>query len=143
MNEVKKVEKGPITGKGNILVMDDEEIIRESLGEILTFLGYQVEFAKTGEDALDLYKKTKDSKKSIDVVILDLNIRDGMGGKETFIKLLEIDPKVKALISSGNSNEPVMVNFEKHGFRGVVNKPFNIEELSKTLYMLTRSTTPP
>jgi len=143
MNEVKKVEKGPITGKGNILVMDDEEILRESIGEILTFLGYQVEFAKNGEEALDFYKKTKDSKKSIDVVILDLNIRDGMGGKETFIKLLEIDPKVKALISSGNSNEPVMVNFEKHGFRGVVNKPFNIEELSKTLYMLTRSTTPP
>ena len=143
MNEVKKVEKGPITGKGHILVMDDEEILRESIGEILTFLGYRVEFAKNGEEALDLYKKTKDSKKSIDVVILDLNIRGGMGGKETILKLLEIDPKVKALVSSGNFNEPVMVNFEKHGFRGVVNKPFNIEELSKTLYMLTRSTTPP
>ncbi len=129
----KEAAKGPITGDGKILVMDDEEVIREAIGEILTLLGYQVEFAKNDEEAIELYKEAKDSTTPFDVVIMDLNIRGGMGGKETIKNLLEIDPKVKGLVSSANSTDPLMIDFEKHGFSGAVNKPYNIEELSRTL----------
>ncbi len=125
--------KGPITGEGKILVMDDEEIIREVVGEILAHLGYQVELARNGEEAIVLYKKAKDMGRTFNAVIMDLTIRGGMGGKETIRKLLEIDPKVKALVSSGYSQDPVMVDFTKYGFSGVVYKPYNIEELSETL----------
>jgi len=113
--------------------MDDEEVIRDAIGEILTLLGYQVEVAKNGEEAIELYKEAKDSTTPFDVVIMDLNIRGGMGGKETIKNLLEIDPKVKGLVSSANSTDPLMIDFEKHGFSGAVNKPYNIEELSRTL----------
>jgi CheY-like chemotaxis protein len=129
----KEAEIRPITGKGKIMVMDDEEIIRTSLGEILTFLGYEPEFARNGEEALATYKKAIDSGQSFDAVILDLTIRGGMGGKETIKKLIEIDPKVKAIVSSGYSTDPVMADFKNYGFRGVVAKPYDIKELSKEL----------
>jgi DNA-binding NarL/FixJ family response regulator len=65
---------------------------------------------------------------------MDLTIRGGMGGKEAIKKLLEIDPNVKALVSSGYSTDPVMSDYKKYGFCGVVTKPFNIKELSETLH---------
>jgi DNA-binding NarL/FixJ family response regulator len=68
-----------------------------------------------------------------DVVIMDLTIPGGMGGKEAIKKLLEIDPKVKAIVSSGYSTDPVMADFRSYGFSGVAVKPYNIEELSEIL----------
>ena len=131
--EEKEAENRPITGKGKIMVMDDEEVIRDSLGEILTFLGYEVGFARDGEEAITIYKKAKDTGQSFDAVILDLTIRGGMGGKETIGKLIEIDPKVKAIVSSGYSTDPVMADFKNYGFSGVVAKPYDIKELSEAL----------
>ncbi len=129
----KEAENRPITGKGKIMVMDDEEVIRDSLGEILTFLGYEVGFARDGEEAITIYKKAKDTGQSFDAVILDLTIRGGMGGKETIGKLIEIDPKVKAIVSSGYSTDPVMADFKNYGFSGVVAKPYDIKELNEAL----------
>ena len=110
--------------------MDDDDVIREAVGEILTHLGYQVELAKNGEEAIALYKAAKSMGQSFDLVIMDLTIRGGMGGKEAIKNLLKLDPNAKALVSSGYSTDPVMSDYKKYGFVGVVAKPYNISELS-------------
>jgi PAS domain S-box-containing protein len=120
-------------GNGRILLMDDDDSIRESVGELLRFLGYDVEIACDGSEAVELYRLAATGSKPFDAVIMDLTIPGGMGGKEAIGELIKIDPGVKAIVSSGYSNDPVMSEFKKHGFIGVVAKPYNIEDLSATL----------
>jgi PAS domain S-box-containing protein len=120
-------------GKGKILIMDDEEIIREFAGESLKDAGYEVEVVCDGREAVDCYQKAKEAKQPFAAVILDLTVPGGMGGKETLEKLLAVDPEVKAIVSSGYSKDPVMANFTQYGFMGIVPKPYRIEELSKAL----------
>jgi CheY-like chemotaxis protein len=122
-----------IMGKGRILVMDDEEIIRDVLSSMLEFLGYEVEFSLDGQDALDKYREAMQGDKRFDAIIMDLTIPGGKGGKEAIHDLREIDPRVRAIVSSGYSNDPVMSNFTEYGFMGVVKKPFKIEELDEVL----------
>ncbi len=107
-------------GKGRILFMDDKESIRDVVGEMLIQLGCEVEFATEGDEAIELYKKAKVSGQKFDAVILDLTIQGGMGGVEAFQKLREIDPEVKAIVTSGYSNDPVMNKYRDYGFKGVV-----------------------
>jgi len=121
-------------GKGDILVVDDEEMLRDVASSMLTSLGYKVEVVKDGAEALELYKKAKEEGHPFDAVIMDLTIPAGMGGKEAIEKLIEIDPEVKAIVSSGYSNDPIMANYREHGFRGVIAKPYMIEEMSTILY---------
>jgi two-component system cell cycle sensor histidine kinase/response regulator CckA len=123
--------------KGRILVMDDEEIIQDVLSNMLDYLGYDVEIASDGTQAIEKYKQAKSSDKTFDAVIMDLTIPGGVGGKEAIQDLLEIDPHIYAIVSSGYSNDPVVVNYQEHGFKGVVNKPFKIEDLTKVLEQLT------
>ena len=123
-------------GDGKILLMDDEEIIRESVEQLLTHKGYEIECAKDGDEAIELYKKAMEASKPFNAVILDLTIRGGMGGKETVKKLLEIDPNVKAIVASGYSNDPVLANFKEYGFVGVFAKHDKAEELGKTLHQV-------
>ena len=120
------------TFKGKILVMDDGTDVRDTLGAILNIFGYTVEAVHDGAKAIELYKKAKEDGKPFDGVILDLTIPGGMGGKETIKRLLEIDPNVKAIVSSGYSDDPVMADFRKYGFSGSVPKPYSIDELIKT-----------
>ncbi|MEA3415955.1 MAG: response regulator [Thermodesulfobacteriota bacterium] len=122
------------TGKGKILVMDDQEVIREVAGEMIEVLGYEVEFAKDGAEAIELHKKAKKSAQPFDAIIMDLTIPGGMGGKETIQKLIEIDPETKAIVSSGYSNDPIMADYRKYGFCGVIAKPYKIKELGEILY---------
>lgn len=118
---------------GKILIMDDEEIILEVLGEILRHLGYKPEFARDGNEAVELYKKAKETGHPFSGVIMDLTIPGGIGGKETIKKLIKVEPKVKAIVSSGYSDDPVMADFRRYGFSGVITKPFKINELSGLL----------
>ena len=88
-------------GKGKVLLMDDEQIILDVTSEILTFLKYDVMSAKDGLAAVDLYRKEKDAGAPFDIVILDLSVPAGLGGKETIELLRKVDPAVKAVVSSG------------------------------------------
>ena len=92
-----------------------------------------MEFARDGGEAIELYREAKENSKPFDVVIMDLTIPGSMGGREAIKRLIEIDPNVKAIVSSGYSNDPVMAEYTKYGFRDVITKPYKIEELSKTL----------
>ncbi len=131
----KKAEK-PLAGKGNILLMDDKEMVRKVSGKMLESVGYELTLAKDGAEAIDLYKKAKKAGRPFDAVILDLTVPGGMGGKLAIEKLLEIDPGIKAVVSSGYSNDPIMTEYRKYGFCGVVAKPYKIQELIETLYSI-------
>ncbi|MEA1997213.1 MAG: ATP-binding protein, partial [Gemmatimonadota bacterium] len=115
--------------KGHILVMDDEQMVREVASLMLEHFGHQVGLASEGDEAIRLYQKARGSGRPFDLVIMDLTVPGGMGGQEAVKKLLEIDPEVKAIVSSGYSNDPVLSDYKKHGFRGVVTKPYKLEEL--------------
>ncbi len=116
-----------------VLVMDDEEMIRDLAQQMLTRIGCEVEVAWDGVEAIDLYKEAVASGKPFDLTILDLTNSGGMGGIDTIERLLKIDPHVKAIISSGYSNDPVMGNFKQYGFCGALPKPFTLKQLEKVL----------
>lgn len=119
--------------KGRILVMEDEELVRDLASELLRVLGYEAGFAKDGTETIAVYENALRSGRPFDAVIMDLTIPGGMGGKETILRLLRIDPAVKAIVSSGYSNDPVMAEHEFHGFKGVLPKPYNGDDLSSVL----------
>jgi len=132
---VKDVEEEQVyKGKGRILFMDDQEGIKKMVRLMLNKLGYAVELATDGAEVIELYKEAKASGQKFDAVILDLTIPGGMGGKETIRKLYEIDPEIKAIVSSGYFNDPIMGGYEAYGFKGAIAKPYEIKELSKMLY---------
>jgi len=112
----------PPKGEGRILLMDDEENVRDVVSSMLEVLGYEVEVTKDGEEALRVYKSAMRSDKSFDAVILDLTVPGGMGGEETLRRLKDISPGVKAMASSGYANDPILSDFEKHGFSGALSK---------------------
>jgi len=130
------IEGHPISGRGRILLVDDEESIRDVASELLAILGYQVKPARDGAEAVALYENALRSTAPFDAVIMDLTIPGGIGGKEAVQKLREINPQVKAIVSSGYSNDPVMANYRQYGFDGVVAKPYNADELSEALQKL-------
>jgi CheY-like chemotaxis protein len=128
-----------MAGKGKILLMDDEQIILDVTQEVLSFLGYDVMFAKDGAEAVDLYKRQKEANTPFDVVILDLSIPEGMGGKEAIQNLREFDPAVKAIVSSGYSNDPVVVDYPEYGFSGKLSKPYKINDMKAILESLLKN----
>ncbi|RPH50340.1 MAG: PAS domain S-box protein, partial [Desulfobacteraceae bacterium] len=130
----KEESADPLKGTGKILVMDDDTLLKEMIGQMLELLGYQAEFAKDGAEAILLFRKARESGKPYDTAILDLTIPGGMGGKEAIKKLLEIDPELKAVVFSGYSDDPVMSNYREYGFRGMMSKPFDMQKLSKVLH---------
>ncbi len=127
------VQEELLTDQGRILIMDDEKMIRDVAGMMLEHIGYEVDFAEDGYKAIEKYLDALESGNGFNAVIMDLTIPGGMGGKEAIQKLLAIDPQVKAVVSSGYSNDPIMADYKKYGFCGVISKPYVIEDLAVTL----------
>jgi len=113
--------------------MDDEEGLRVLLKTLLRSLGYEVETARDGAEAIALCEDAIVCGKSFDAVLLDLTVNGGMGGLETVSRLKEIDPSVRLIVSSGYSDATVMSNFRKYGFDDVLPKPWRITEVSQVL----------
>ncbi len=109
--------------------MDDEEGVRAIAGRILEGMGYAVDYAIEGSEAVDLFVRALDQGVRYDVVILDLNVPGGMGGVATLARLRAIDPAVKAFVCSGYEDDPVMLEYAAHGFSGAIAKPFRHEDM--------------
>lgn len=120
-------------GEGRILVLDDEAPIRQLVSNLLERLGYESECVADGQQALDSYEQARASGEPFDAVIMDLTVPGGMGGREAAAKILELDPEACTIVCSGYSDDPVMAEYQRHGFRGVVAKPYDIGELGRAL----------
>jgi PAS domain S-box-containing protein len=130
------IAASPVVRKGKILFMDDEEMMRNIAGEMLMALGHEVELTEEGEDAIEKYQSASESGRPFDIVILDLTVRGGMGGRETIERLLDFDPAVSAIVSSGYSDDAVVSDYNKFGFKARLTKPYRLEELRNTLNAL-------
>lgn len=136
LNPRQHAECKPVSGSGRILLMDDEEPIRNLARELLDMLGYDVRTVADGQQAVELYRLEKEANRCFDVVILDLTVPGGMGGREAMELLLRLDPNVKAIVSSGYSNDPIMADYRRYGFSGVIPKPYGAQQLSEVLSAL-------
>ena len=116
-----------------IMVMDDEEMLRKLAASQLTILGHKPILVEDGEEAVNRYQELQDKGTPVDVVILDLTIPGGMGGKEAGEQLLAVDPSARIIVTSGYSNDPVMASFCQYGFKAAIEKPFNLRELSAAI----------
>jgi CheY-like chemotaxis protein len=116
-----------------VLFMDDEEIIRSVAVGILRHLGHDPVVVGDGADAVREFATAMKAGKPFDVVVLDLTVPGGMGGRAAIDELRKIDPKVRAIVSSGYSSDPVLANFRQYGFAAVVPKPYQLEELARAI----------
>lgn len=123
-------------GQGPILVMDDEPMVRDVVARMLRRLGYEVTTAADGQEALASYQEAMATSRPFVGVILDLTVPGGMGGKETLERLRELDPAVVALVSSGYAEDAIMTHYQEYGFRGVIKKPYRLEELGRALHQV-------
>ena len=130
---------GSGTQKGRILVMDDEDLIRKLAKDLLSDLGYEVALAAEGSEALAAYTNAMEEDRPYDLVIMDLTIPGGLGGKQTISRLLEIDPEAKVIVSSGYSNDPIMSDYERYGFKAVLPKPYNGSQLNELVERVIRA----
>jgi len=127
------VQKG-----GVILVMDDEEMIRTLITQMLGHLGYETRTSVNGEEAIELYRAAQLAGAPFAAVILDLTIPGGMGGQEAAQRILAFDPSARIVVSSGYSNDPVMADYRAHGLSGAVLKPYRVAELEQGLSFLRK-----
>ena len=113
--------------------MDDENYLLEVMSDMLDLMGHTAITVKNGEEAIRAYKEALKSAQPFDVVILDLTVPGGMGGKETIETLLEMDKDVRAIVASGYSNDPVMSDYARYGFRSALTKPYRLAQVQEAL----------
>ncbi len=122
----------PIPRK-RILVMEDEEMLRDLIQTMLEHLGYEVNTALDGEGAVELYSEALNAGGDYDAVILDLTVKVGMDGREAIHRLLYLNPEIRAIVSSGNASDPIIHDYASYGFRDVLKKPYDLEDLRAAL----------
>ena len=120
-------------GQGRVLVMDDNIPVLRMIERILKRMGYEVCLSQEGSEAIDRYRESLETGARFDLVILDLTVPGGIGGAATMAELLKIDPRVRAIVSSGYGQDPVMSNHREYGFSGVIPKPYTMSEFSDLL----------
>lgn len=126
-------ESAPRTGTGRLLAMDDEPAIRHLLNAILKRAGYEITTVPDGAALVAEYQDALNRSQPYQVVIMDLTVPGGMGGREAIVQLRSLDPNVRAIVSSGYSTDPVMSNFRAAGFCGMVEKPYKVETLIRAI----------
>ena len=119
--------------KYKILLMDDDEFIRVAYASLLEEIGYIVVTSEDGNQAIVKYKEALKNNNPFDVVILDLTVPRGMGGIETTRHIFSLESNAKIIISSGITEDDTIINWQDYGFKGVIEKPFKIEELDTLL----------
>lgn len=134
-NDMKPDMKTDCSGK--VMVMDDEKMVQRICADMIRHLGYDVILADDGQQAIDKYKELMNTDNPIDIIIMDLTIRGGMGGKEAARKILELDKDAKLVVASGYSNDPILAEYTQYGFRGALVKPFDLNAISEELSRLT------
>jgi len=123
----------PHTEAGTVMVMDDEKPVRDITRHLLSHLGYSVITVADGNEAIDIYQHNLTNGNRIDIVIMDLTIPGGMGGREAAEKILSMDPTARLIVSSGYSHDPIIANYTMFGFRGFLSKPFHLKDLQQAL----------
>jgi len=121
---------------GKILVMDDSADIRFIFTKMLNRLGYEVEIARDGSEAILQFKNAIEVENHFDAVIMDLKIADGMGGEEAIKLLLELDPEAKIILCSGSVTDVVMIGYREYGISAVIRKPFKMVDLINALQVV-------
>lgn len=121
------------TPGARLLVMDDEPVIRQFLERVLRHFGYDVVAVEEGRTAVAAYRAAFEAGHPFALVVLDLTVPNGMGGQQTMQELRALDPDVRAIVSSGYSNDPAMAQYREHGFCATVAKPYRVEELRAKL----------
>jgi CheY-like chemotaxis protein len=116
-----------------IVVMDDDAMVRRAVGTLLRSLGHEVELAEDGASAVEKYREAMRAGQRFDAAILDLTVRGGLGGVEAVSELLRIDPDVRAIVSSGYSDEPAVADCHRYGFRAALQKPYTVAEMEAVL----------
>jgi CheY-like chemotaxis protein len=119
--------------RGRVLVMDDEPLVLEMSGAVLRQLGYAVTLSRSGAEAIVKYQIGLDTGTRFDAVILDLTVPGGPGGVETLARLREIDPGVRAILSSGYTDHPAVTNWASAGFAAFIAKPYSLKALEELL----------
>ncbi len=122
--------------QAKILIMDDDEMVRDVIKGMLVLLGHDFVLSGDGVEAVKLYQDATNANNNFDLVIMDLTIPGAMGGKEAVQGVLKINPNAKVIVSSGYSNDPIMANFKKYGFCSAIAKPYKLQELSKVISQL-------
>ena len=116
-----------------VLVLDDEEMICDIASQMLGTMGFTVDAVATGEQAVEYYRQSMEKAEPYKLVILDLTIPGGIGGKEVAKQILALDETATVMVSSGYANDPVMANYTDYGLKGVLAKPYTFAELEKEL----------
>ncbi len=132
-----------LRGRGRVLVMDDEPLVRSVAEQMLRHLGYETATAADGQEAVDLYAAARGRGERFDVVVVDLTVPAGLGGVETAALLRRLDPEARIIVSSGYSSDPIMSEYPRHGFCAVVSKPYTVRELGRALREALDAPLPP